>query len=151
MGNVITRNSRTDRLRVFILGVNVGHVTRRESQLFKVKRAKVEVTRSRDVSADKNAITRQCMHISTSNLVGIIYVWVYACGLLSRSVSRNMADIQNKKMQYSTENVAKSPKFCTPKANRGRWIKRRCLNLHQKFINNRFCACAVQMFCWKCP
>ena len=88
MGNVITRNSRTDRRRVFILGVNIGHVIRHESQLFKVKRAEVEVTRSRDVSADKNAITRQCMHISTSNLVGIIYVWVYACGLLSRSVGQ---------------------------------------------------------------
>jgi len=24
-------------------------------------------------------------------------------------------------------------------------IERRCLNLHRKFINNRFCACAVQM------
>jgi len=29
MGNVITRNSRTDRRRVFILGGKVGHVTRR--------------------------------------------------------------------------------------------------------------------------
>ena len=27
----------------------------------------------------------------------------------------------------------------------GRRIERRCLNLHRKFINNRFCACAVQM------
>ena len=39
----------------------------------------------------------------------------------------------------------KSPKFCTLRGNRGRRIKRRCLNLHRKFINNRFCACAVQM------
>jgi len=30
MGTVITRNSRTDRLRVFILGGDVGHVTRHE-------------------------------------------------------------------------------------------------------------------------
>jgi len=43
------------------------------------------------------------------------------------------------------ENVAKSPKFCTPIGNRGQGIERRCLNLHRKFINNRFCACAVQM------
>jgi len=43
------------------------------------------------------------------------------------------------------ENVAKSPKFCTPVENRGRRIKRRCLNLHLKRINNRVCACAVQM------
>ena len=50
MGNVITRNSRTDKRRVFILGGKVGYVTHHE-QLFKVKRAKVKVTRSRDVSA----------------------------------------------------------------------------------------------------
>ena len=48
-------------------------------------------------------------------------------------------------MQKSSENVAKSLKFCTLKGNRGRQIKRRCLNLHWKFINNRFCACVVQM------
>ena len=29
--------------------------------------------------------------------------------------------------------------------NRGRRIEPRCLNLHRKCINNRFCACAVQM------
>ena len=46
-GNVITRNSRTDRRRVFILGGKVGHVTHHERQLFKVKRSKVKVTRSR--------------------------------------------------------------------------------------------------------
>ena len=102
MGNVITRNSRTDRRRVFILGGKVGHVTRHVQQLFKVKRSKVKVTKSRDVSADKNAITRQCMVISTSNLVGIIDVGVNACGTISTSVNltnrgRNMADIQNTK------------------------------------------------------
>jgi len=48
-------------------------------------------------------------------------------------------------MQKSTENVAKSPIFCTLTGNRGRRIERRWLNLHRKFINNRFCACAVQM------
>ena len=37
MGNVITRNSKTDRRRVFILGGKVGHVTRHVQQLFKVK------------------------------------------------------------------------------------------------------------------
>ena len=88
MGNFITPNSRTNRRSVFILGGKVDHVTRHECQLFKVKRAKVKVTRSRDVSADKKAITRQCMHISTSNLVVIIYVVVYACGILSRSVGQ---------------------------------------------------------------
>ena len=70
----ITHNSRTDRRRVFKLGSNVGHVTRHAQQLFKVKRSKVKVTKSRNVSADKNATTRQCMVISTSNLVGIIDV-----------------------------------------------------------------------------
>ena len=49
---------------------------------------KVKVTRSRDVSADKNAVTRQLMVISTSNLVGIIDVGVDACGILSRSVGQ---------------------------------------------------------------
>ena len=88
MGNVITRNSGTDRHRVFILDGKVAHVTRHELQLFKVKTAKVKITRSRDVSADKNAVTRQCMVISTSNLVEIIYVGVYACGILSRSVGQ---------------------------------------------------------------
>ena len=88
MENVITRNSRTDRLRVFILGGAVGLVTRHERQLFKVKRSKVKVTRSRDVSLDKNAVTRQWMVISTSNLVGIINLRVGACGILSRSVGQ---------------------------------------------------------------
>ena len=49
---------------------------------------KVKVTRSRDVSADNNAITRQWMVISTSNLMGIIDVGVDACGILSRPVGQ---------------------------------------------------------------
>ena len=36
-------------------------------------------------------------------------------------------------------------KFCTLTGNWGRRIERRCLYLHREFINNRFCACAVQM------
>jgi len=40
-------------LRVFKLGSKVGHVTRHGQQLFKVKRSKVKVTKSRDVSAEK--------------------------------------------------------------------------------------------------
>jgi len=63
-------------------------VTRHAQQLFKVKRSKVKVTKSRDVSADKNAITRQCMVISASNFVEIIDVGIYACSILSRSVSQ---------------------------------------------------------------
>ena len=73
----MTHKSRTDWHGVFKLGSNVGHVTRHAQQLF--KRSKVKVTKSRKVSADKNAITRQCMVISTSNLVGIIDV-VYFLG-----------------------------------------------------------------------
>jgi len=46
----LTHNSRTDRRRVFKLGSKVGHVTRHAQQLFKVKRSKVKVTKSRDVS-----------------------------------------------------------------------------------------------------
>jgi len=54
----------------------------------KVKRSKVNVTRTRNVSAVKNDITRQWMVISTSNLVEIIDVGVNACGILSRSVGQ---------------------------------------------------------------
>ena len=54
----MTHISRTDRHRVFKLRSKVGHVTRHAQQLFKVKRSKVKVTKSRDVSADKNAITQ---------------------------------------------------------------------------------------------
>jgi len=54
--------------------------------MFKVKRSKVKVTRSRDISADENPVTRQWMDISTLNLVEIINVGVDACGILSRSV-----------------------------------------------------------------
>jgi len=57
----MTHKSRTDRLRVFKRGSEVGHLTRHAQQLFKVKKSDVKVTKSRDVSADKNAITRQCM------------------------------------------------------------------------------------------
>jgi len=84
----MTHKSTTDRRRVFKLSSKVGHVTRHAQRLFKVKRSKVKVTKSRDVSADKNAITRQCMVISTSNLVRIIDVGVDACGILYRSVSQ---------------------------------------------------------------
>ena len=51
----MTQKSRTDRHRVFKLGNKIGHVTRHAQQLFKVKRSKVKVTKSRDVLADKNA------------------------------------------------------------------------------------------------
>ena len=98
----MTHNTRTDGSTVFKLASKVGHVTRHTQQLFKVKRSKVKATKSRNVSADKNAITRQCMVISTSNLVRIIDVGVNACGIISTSVGlanrgRNMADIQNAK------------------------------------------------------
>jgi len=50
-------------------------------------------------------------------------------------------------MQKSTENVAKSLKVCSLIEKLDRRMEPRCLNLHRKFIhvNNRFCACAVQM------
>ena len=73
-------------------------MTRHVRELFKVKRSKVKVIRSRDVSADKNAVTRLWMVISTLNLVEVINVGVDACGILSRSGgqttgSKNIADI----------------------------------------------------------
>ena len=75
---------------------------------------------------------------------------VDACGILSTSVGQTNRKYKYGwhsayKMQKSTENVAKSPKFCTLVGNRGRGIERWCLNLHRKFKNNRFCACAVKM------
>jgi len=84
----MTHKSKTDRHGVFKLGSKVGHVTCHELQLFKVKRSKVHVTRSREVSADKNAIARQCMVMSTSNLMGIIDVGVDAFGIISSSVGQ---------------------------------------------------------------
>ena len=125
-------------------------MTRHVRQLFKVKRSKVTVTRSRDVSVDKNAVTRQWMAISTSNFVRIINVRVGACGILSRSVgqktgSRNMADLQNMKCKNQRRTSPKRRNFSHFNRKSGRRIERRCLNLHRKFINNCFCACAVQM------
>ena len=109
----MTHKSRTDRHGVFKLGSNVDHVTRHELQQFKVKRSKVKVTRSRNVSADKNAVTRQWIVISTSNSVGIINVGVDACGQsVKQTGSRNMVTFRYK-MQKSTENVAESHKFST--------------------------------------
>ena len=64
-------------------------MTRHAQQLLKVKRSKVKVTKSSNVSADKNAVTRQCMVISTSKtLVEIIDVGVVACGIRSKSVGQ---------------------------------------------------------------
>jgi len=90
----MTHKSRTDKRGVFELGSKVGHVTRHAQQLFMDERSKVKVTKSRDVSADKNAITRQSMVISTSNLVGIIDVGVDACGILCRSVGQTKPEVE---------------------------------------------------------
>jgi len=91
----MTHKSRRDMRRVFKLGSKVGNVARHAQQLFKVKRSKVKVTKTRDVSAHKNAVTRQWIVISTSNFVGIIDVGVDACGILSRSVGQT-----NRKYKY---------------------------------------------------
>ena len=50
MGDVRTYNSRTDSHRIFKLGGGVDHMTR-HVPLTKVKRSKVKVTRSRNVSS----------------------------------------------------------------------------------------------------
>ena len=92
-------------------------------------------------------ITQERIGVGASTLVGIINVGVDACGILSRS-NKPVVEIWRTfryKKQKSTENVAESPTFSTLIGNRGQGIERRCLNLHRKFINNRFCACAVQM------
>jgi len=56
-----------------------------------------------------------------------------------------MADIRHIKCKKINGKVAKSPKFFTLTGTWGRRIERRCLDLHRKFINNRFSACAVQI------
>jgi len=87
-GNVIARNLRSDRHKVFKLGGKVGHVTRHVSQLLKAKWSKVKVTRSRDVSADEKRYNSAMDAHINFNLVGVIDVGVDACGILSRSVGQ---------------------------------------------------------------
>ena len=60
--------------------------------MFKVKRSKVKVTRSRDVSADKTAITWQCMVMSTLNLARIIDVGVVDKARLLTAASPHSGD-----------------------------------------------------------
>jgi len=60
--------------------------------MFKVKRSKVKVTRSRDVSADKTAITCQCMVMSTLNLARIIDVGVVDKARLLTAASPHSGD-----------------------------------------------------------
>jgi len=62
--NILAELVMRDTLDGFRGVLQIGHMTRHVRQLFKVKRSKVKVTRSGDVSADKNAITRQSMVIS---------------------------------------------------------------------------------------
>jgi len=50
MGDVITHNSRTVSRRIFKLGGGIDHVTRHAWPLIKVKRSKVKVTRSHNIS-----------------------------------------------------------------------------------------------------
>jgi len=51
MGDVRTHNSRTNSGRIFKLGGWIDHMIRHVFSLTKVKRSKVKVTRSRNVSA----------------------------------------------------------------------------------------------------
>jgi len=125
-------------------------MTRHVWQVFKVKSSKVKVTGLRVLSADKNAITRLCIVISTSNVVGIIDVWINACGtFLRRSVkhtgSGNVVDIQHTKCKKNNEKRRPVAEILHSIEKRGRWIERRCTNLQRKFIYNRLYSCAVQM------
>ena len=56
-----------------------------------------------------------------------------------------MADIQHIKCKKTTENVARSPKFCTLTENSGQGNRTAVSKFTPDFINNRFCACLVQM------
>ena len=55
---------------VFKLGTKVGHVTHYAQQLFKVKRSKVKVTKSRDVSAEKKRYNLAVYSHTNFNLCG---------------------------------------------------------------------------------
>jgi len=145
----MTHKSRTDRRTVFKLGSKAGHVTRHTQQLFKVKRSKVKVTVTWRVSRQKRYNSAVYGHINFklggNDRRGSQRVWY------NFNVSRsNKPEVEiwrtfkilNAKINV---NVAKSPKFCTLIGNRGRRIERRCLNLHLMYMNNRFCACAVQI------
>ena len=57
-GDVRTHNSRTDSRRIFKLGGGVDNMTRHVWPLTKVKRSKVKVTRSRNVSAAIKLVQR---------------------------------------------------------------------------------------------
>ena len=115
-----------------------------------VQGQKVNVTRSRAVSADKNAITRQCMVISTWNLVGIIYAGVDACGMLFRSVGQT-----NQKLKIWRTFSMKNPKIngkCRQIAEilhynkkSGSANRKAVSKFTPKCISHRFCTCAVQM------
>jgi len=61
-------------------------MTRHAHLRTEVKWLKVKVTRSRNMSAARTAITRQWMVASSSNLVGIITVRGAVCNTLSSSV-----------------------------------------------------------------
>ena len=63
-------------------------------------------------------ITQERIGVGASNLVGIIDLGVDACGILFRSEGqtnrkKKYGGHSEYKMQKSTENVAKSPKFST--------------------------------------
>ena len=55
-----------------------------------------------------------------------------------------MADIlhKNAKINGKRSQIAE---VCTIIGNRGQGIELRCLSLHRKFMNSRFCACAVKV------
>ena len=68
-------------------------------------------------------VTQERIGVGASNLVKIINVGVDACGILFRSVGQTTRKLKYGghsayKMQKSTENVAKSLKFCIQIGNR---------------------------------
>ena len=149
----MTHKSRIDRRRVFKLGSQVDHVTRHAQQLFKFKRSKVKVTKSRDVSADKNTITQPLMIGSVRSYQLQTGWWELSTwgSWYTFQVSRsNKPEVEmwrtfkilNVKINVKRRQIAE---IFTLIGNRGRRIERRCLNFYLKSINNRFCACAVQM------
>jgi len=142
-------------------------VTRLVWQLFTVKWSKVKVTRSSDVSADKNDITRHWMVISTSKLGGNYRHGGHSAYKMKKKSTEIVA-----KSQLSISLLAVLSCSCTaflisPTVTAltalsaplrslvvcclwfckeiGAGIEWRRQKFYCKFTNSRFCACAVKV------
>jgi len=146
----MTHKSRNDRRRVFKLDSKVGHVTRHAQQLFNVKKSEVKVRVTWRISRQKRNNSAVYGHINCKRggnyRRGGRRVWyTFYVSRSKHTGSRNMADIQNinAKINVKRRQIAEILHSNRKSGSANRPAL--CLNLHLKCINNRFCACAVQM------